>query len=150
MRNLLFAALAFFGFSVFAAEALPLPKVGECWTYATRPGEENSFLVVRRIETLPVLGEVAHISIFKLKMLSPAALGQHVEFVGHMPIALASVRASVREKVTRHFPVVDWEGGYRMWREATTKSGQTGIFIEPVSACVAILEKTLFGGNKAR
>ena len=45
---------------VFGADVIL--KEGDCWSYETRLGEENSFIVIRKIETVPQLGEVAHIS----------------------------------------------------------------------------------------
>ena len=36
--------------------------------YVTRSGEEQSFLVIRKIETLPKVGQVTHVSVFGLKV----------------------------------------------------------------------------------
>ncbi|MBL9200538.1 MAG: hypothetical protein JNL39_08525 [Opitutaceae bacterium] len=151
MKSLLLCLLPVMAVGASAPQTTPEPKVGESWTYNTRPGEESSFLVVRKIETIPGLGEVAHISLFKLRLAGPGLLpGQHVETVGHLPIALASLRASLREKVSRYYPGIDWDGGYQTWMAASKKAGGMGIYTEPVSSCVAILEKALLRGSVSR
>ena len=59
-----------------AAQASDVPlHDGDCWSYHTRPGEEESFIVIRKIEHLPKAGEVVHVSIFGLHVKNPHTAG---------------------------------------------------------------------------
>ena len=113
----------------------------------TRPGEEASFFVIRKIETLPKIGEVIHISIFGLKIKSPSAQKGFIDQAGHIPIAGANLRASLKGRVQRSIPDADWKEGYRTWREAYD-SGKGGVFTKSVSECVGFMEEALNHGKR--
>lgn len=147
MKSSLIKLLAVLGFASSAVAADVALKEGECWSYSSRPGEESSFLVIRKIETLPKLGEVIHVSVFDLKIKSPSAPKGFTDQAGHLPIAGANVRASLKAKIQKKIPDVDWTEGYRMWREAYD-AGRGGVFTKPVSECVGFMEEALNRGKK--
>ena len=60
---------------------------GDSWFYRARDGEQGSFLVIRKIEQIPGAGEVAHISVFRVHVKSPAAPGGFTDQIGHLPIS---------------------------------------------------------------
>jgi hypothetical protein len=147
MKNPLVTFLSILGFASSAIAGDIVLKEGECWSYATRPGEEASFLVIRKIETLPKIGEVIHISIFGLKIKSPSAPNGFTDQAGHVPIAGVNLRSSLKERVQRSIPDTDWKEGYHMWREAYD-SGKGGVFTKSVSECVGFMEEALNRGKK--
>jgi hypothetical protein len=147
MKTTLLKVLAAVGFASSAVAADVAPKEGECWSYTTRPGEEASFVVIRKIETLPKIGEVIHVSLFGLKIKNPAAPKGFTDQAGHLPIAGASVRTSLKERIQKKIPDVGWMEGYRIWREAY-ETGKGGVFSKPVSECVGFLEEGLNRGKK--
>ena len=122
-------------------------KEGECWSYTARPGEDASYLVIRKIETLPKIGEVIHVSVFDLKIKSPSAQKGFTDRAAHLPIAGANVRASLKARIQKKVPDVDWKDGYRMWREAYD-AGKGGVFTKPVRECVGFLEEALGRAEK--
>src|SRR5258705_7880476 len=120
MKNPLNTLLSLIGFGPpLIAKDIAL-KEGECWRYSTRPGEEASFLVIRKIETLPKLGEVVFISVFGIKMKGssiPTGLSQ-IDILD-IPIAGANLRSSLKKRVHKRIPNEDsWQEAYRYWREA--------------------------------
>ncbi|WP_265594040.1 hypothetical protein [Haloferula sp. BvORR071] len=115
------------------------PKEGECWSYTTRPGEEESFAVIRKIETLPKVGEVIHISLFGLKVKNPAAKDGFTAEVGHIPMSGASARASLKKKLDKKVPDFEWEEGYRQWRKSY-ESSQGGVFTKSIAECIGFIE----------
>ena len=147
MKNPIIRLLAFLGFASAAYAADVALKEGDCWTYAARPNEEASFLVIRKIEILPKMGEVIHISIFELKIINPSAPHGYSDRAGHLPITGVQVRASLKEKVQRKIPDGDWKEGYGAWREAYD-SGKAGVFTKSVSECVGIVEEAFKRANK--
>ena len=147
MKNPLNTLLSLIGFGPPLIARDIVLKEGECWRYSTRPGEEASFLVIRKIETLPNHGEVAFISVFGMKMKGssvPKGLTQI-----HIPIAGANLRSSLSKRVHKRLPNQDsWQEAYRYWREAYD-SGKGGIFKQSVSECVGVNEEALDGARKS-
>jgi hypothetical protein len=143
MKNAVSRLLAILGLGSPASTAGVALNAGECWSYLTRPGEEASFLVIRKIETLPKIGEVLHVSVFGLKIRSPSAPTGFTDRVGHLPISAASVRSSVKERLEREIPSVDWNEGYELWRRAETG----GVFTVSVRDCVELVEQALNRGH---
>ena len=115
---------------------------GDCWSYNTRPGEEQSFLVIRKVEQVPKIGEVVHISIFGLHLKNPQTPDGFSSVLPHMPISAESLRRSITQKLQRRAPDCDWQAGYTIWREANA-----GAFSEPVSECVNFTEDALNHGK---
>ena len=142
MRKLVTVPLLALAFAISSRADIPVLKEGDCWTYETRPCEDGSFLVIRKIETSPE-GEVVHISIFGLRIKSSTASSGFTDRIRHLPIFARALRASLKEKVQKTIPEIDWARGYRSWSEA-----HAGGFNEPVSKCVAITEQVLDRGTK--
>ena len=115
---------------------------GECWSYASRPGEESSFLVIRKLEHHEH-GNTAHISVFGLHIANSSAPKGYTDEIGHLPITVDSLRASLRERLTRTPPDCDWQQGYKMWQEAGAPA-----FTEPLKECIRFVEETIAHGCK--
>ena len=118
-------------------------KEGDCWSYNTRPGEESSFIVIRKIEHFPKAGEIVHISIYGVKLKNPA-IGGFSDSIGHMPIAGDNLRKSLKQKLDRKPPDSDWEPGYRSWLKA-----KGGVYALPVRDCVKSVE-IMLGGRRGK
>ena len=54
--------------TVDAQEAEAKYKPRQKWSYKTRPGEEDSYLIVLKVDKDPKLGNIIHIALRKLKM----------------------------------------------------------------------------------
>jgi hypothetical protein len=137
MKNPFNTLLSLIGFGSPAVAGDITLKEGACWLYSTPPGEEASFLVIRKIETLPKAGEVVFISVLGMKMNGssvPAGFTDLSEI--HIPIAGASLRSSLKKRVRKRIFNEGWQEGYRFWREAYD-SGKSGIFAMSVSECVS-------------
>jgi len=117
-------------------------KEGDCWTYATRPGEEGSFLVIRKIETLPKVGEVVHISVFGVKIKNAADRTGFTGEVAHLPVAGENLRASLKDKVEKKVPDIAWKTGYGVWRKGFDAQ-RAGVFRKSVSECITYVEESL-------
>jgi len=142
MKNLCFALFAILGVVLSAVAGDIQFKVGECWSYKTRAGEEASFIVIQKIESLPKEGEVVHISVCDVKIKTAAAEKGIVDKIGHLPIAGASLRSSLKERVTKTIPETEWKQGYKIWREAYD-AGKAGVFTQSVSDCVVYMDNVL-------
>jgi hypothetical protein len=53
---------------------------GQVWSYKTRPGEESSRVLINKIEAMPKLGKVFHISVSAVKVKNPQIAGGFSQF----------------------------------------------------------------------
>ncbi len=111
-------------------------RVGQVWGYQTRAGEEKSTLTIVKVETVPDLGEVVHISIQGLKIKNPD--GKIGDKIAHMPMTPGGLRKSNLKLLKEHAPLPDFQDGYRQWQNA-----QGGAFDLTVAEAVAGTERVV-------
>jgi len=58
---------------------------GQVWAYKTRPGEEESTLLINKVEEDPRLGRIYHISISKLQISTGP--GVFTDQMPHLPVS---------------------------------------------------------------
>src|SRR5687768_9068011 len=71
-------------------------EVGQEWTYATRPADPASTLVIGKIETRGSLGEIVHVTVYEVVLERPGLL-TGATTIGHIPLTRVAVERSVRE-----------------------------------------------------
>jgi hypothetical protein len=107
---------------------------GQAWSYHTRRGEEDSILVIGRIEDLD--GQrVVHIQVRGVSI--PNRQGTS-EVVGHLPISEAALRESVTALAVGRLDQDLFEEGYSEWRRA-----RGGVFTVTVEELVDSLERLM-------
>lgn len=137
MKPRLLGIALLFSFVCAAQAADPELRAGDCWSYASRPGEGESYLVIRKIETYPGQGTVVHISVFDLKL----KLGETVvDRLPHLILGAESLRASLREKVTRTPPETDWQKPYQTWYQRYGSKGKLAVSHIPLRQLLRELE----------
>jgi hypothetical protein len=138
----LFLLLLVFIASSHATEAI---RAGECWGYVSRPGEENSYVVIRRITALPTGGTVIGISILGLKLKAPGAPGGEITEIPYIVIRAEALQASLRTKVERTPPDLSWENLHAAWWEKHGSKGRGNALADPLRLALAGMERTLEG-----
>jgi hypothetical protein len=121
-------------------------KVGQRWSYQTRPEDPKSTIVIGKIEDLPELGRAVHISVLEVNIKNPRAPGGVTHVVHHMPISEAALRGSVIREAGVGTPAPQFEGGYQTWRAAMEK-GEAGIFSVSVREAVGNFESIVNAPN---
>ncbi|MET1111303.1 MAG: hypothetical protein ABWX67_07240 [Allosphingosinicella sp.] len=111
---------------------------GQVWHYRTRPGEEESVVAIRRVETVPeaaALGPVFHVSIIGVK------IGDRFGTVlPHLPVARETLDASVTRRAKGKYELPPFEDGIAEWRAA-----QGGVFTLDLAAIVGFVQTTVAG-----
>lgn len=118
-------------------------RPGQKWSYKTRPGEEDSYLVVLKVDKDPQLGNIVHVALRKLKMkneLTPD--GSVSENVNHMPFSQAALDKSGLKLLEEKTDLPAFAEGYRMWREAFDAE-RAGVYSITVAEAVAVMEAAL-------
>jgi len=115
-----------------------MPQVGECWGYQTRLHETESYIVIRKVEDMPKLGQVWHVSIFDLAVKNPTIPEKPFPYILHVAISEEQLLESLTQKLDRSIPDKDWEEGYNIWLK-----GDGGAFSVPLSECVTAIEEVI-------
>ena len=131
-----------FGFLKKAKNIRPILEPGQVWSYHTRPGEEDSLLVVLKVEQHPRFGKLAHISLENLHGL----IRKHPEWpialapmVAHLPCAHDAIAQSVAKLEGRVDAIPDFSEGYRLWSEAVER-GEAGVYTVALTQIVDAIE----------
>ncbi len=114
---------------------------GQVWTYATRPHEAASRVIVCRVDDDPQLGEVVHIHVGGLRLANVHAPRGFVDHIGHLPFASAALRASVDELESSDAWVPEYEHGYREWRSARERGA--GVWTIALAEVIAAMESAM-------
>jgi len=113
---------------------------GQRWAYKTRPGEENSTLVIGNVEPQPAdkTGAIVHICLEGLKLAGPE--GKTIDHIGHMPMSQQAIDKSVTVLLGQNAPPTsDYNAGYDYWKSA----GGGGTFGITVEQAVSYYEKVI-------
>ena len=121
-------------------------KVGQVWTYRTRPGEEASRLYIARVDNLPNL-TAFHISVDGLRLKNPHSAAGYQTVLPHAPVDEETLKASVVSLAAENAPMPDISEGYGHWREAYD-SGQGGVFNIPVAKIIEYIESIVAKGHR--
>jgi hypothetical protein len=117
-------------------------KVGQKWSYKTRPNEKESYFIVVKVENHPKLGNIIHIAVRDLKMKNPRSPDGISDKVNHMPFAEEAISKSAIKILKEKVDLPDYEEGYNMWREAFD-AGRAGIYTITLAEAVDVMEASL-------
>jgi len=135
---LLICGLLFTGSALSAAEPF---KVGDIWSYQTRPGESTSTLTILKIEQYPDLGQVVHIRVDGIHLINPLK-GNQISDIPHLPFRAGALQQSVTQQVGHAEQTADFSEGYTVWKSAYD-AGKAGAF----KTSVAQTLDDLLGGD---
>jgi hypothetical protein len=119
-------------------------KVGQIWHYKTRKGEEQSTLIVLKIDKSPAVGIIVHVGIRGIQYHSciPAEAPDHIE---HMPFSRKALDESVTELAASSQPIPDFFDAYNEWRALFTDH-KVGIYTTTVADALDFGEKSFRKG----
>jgi hypothetical protein len=117
-------------------------KIGQQWSYHSRPGEEESYFVVLKIDHDAKLGNIVHIAMKRLRMKNRRSPDGISENVNHMPFSEEAINKSEPRLLKEKVELPSFEEGYRLWREAFDK-GHAGIYTISIAEAVGVMEATL-------
>jgi hypothetical protein len=139
MENLvlIMSLLSMFGF----ANATEYSE-GQVWSYKTRSGEENSTVLINKIELNEKLGKIYHISLNEVKVKNPHIAGGLSSDLPHFPVSEETLKKSLTKHIGNRAPNPDYIEGYNTWK-AAFDAGEAGIFTISVSEIVEFIEQTI-------
>lgn len=116
-------------------------KVGQMWSYKTRPNEKDSYFIVVKIDANEKLGNIIHIALKNLKMKNPRSSGSYYESANHLPFAEKAISESAVELLKENAELPDYKEGYKMWKEAFD-AHRAGIYTISIAKAVETMEAT--------
>jgi hypothetical protein len=138
IRALVLPLLAISTFSALAAT--PDFEVGQVWEYKTRVGEEESRVLINKVEEDPKLGRIFHISISKIHLRNSAVT--IADELPHLPVSLETLNSSCTMLVGLSEPNPMYLKGYLIWKQAFD-AGNAGIYTIPIAEILNVAEGTL-------
>lgn len=117
-------------------------KPGQKWSYKNRPGEEESYLIILKIDKDPKLGNIIHIAVHNLKIKNPRSPDGFTNKVGHMPFSQEAIDKSGLKLLQEKTDLPDFAEGYQMWRRPFD-DGRAGIYSITVAEAVKVIETGL-------
>jgi len=121
-------------------------RPGQVWGYQTRPCDEQSYLIVVKVDDALELTNIVHICIEGVRVKDPLSMQWTVKTICHMPIAEEALSASVTEMLGVTTQMPDFHEGYETWR-ANFENSRAGYFKTPVAACVEIVAQAIEGAT---
>lgn len=117
-------------------------KVGQVWSYKTRPNETKSTFIVVKVENLPKLGNIVHIALRDLKIKNPRSPDGISDTMSHLPFAEEALTKSAVKMLKERAELPDFEEGYGLWREAFDQK-RAGVYTITIAEAVEVAEKSL-------
>jgi hypothetical protein len=118
---------------------------GQVWTYSTRPGEENSRVVVGRVDRLPDDHVVVHVAVVGVRIRNPHLESGYQTRIPHAPMSEAALTASLGDLTEEAADLEGFDEGYNFWLTSYEDAGG-GYFTVPVSELPDLYERAFQGG----
>jgi hypothetical protein len=122
---------------------------GQAWTYRTRPGEEASRVMIRRVDIEPEDGEVFHVSILDVKLRNHKVPGGSQPAMHHAAVLRGTLDASLLQADGDADTDETWLNGYDVWRQAYD-NGDAGVFDLTVAEILGYIEKVVAASGELR
>lgn len=128
--------------SMFSVAKAADYAAGQVWSYKTRPGEENSTVLINKVETDAKLGKIFHISVNGVKVKNRHVAGGISTELPHLPVSEKTLKKSLTKLIGTQAPNPNYIEGYKTWR-AAFDAGNAGVFTISVSEIIGFVEKTM-------
>ncbi|HKV33192.1 MAG TPA: hypothetical protein VJP89_02615 [Pyrinomonadaceae bacterium] len=117
-------------------------KVGQKWSYQARAGEEDSYLIIVKIDKDTKLGNIIHIALSGLKIKNRRSPDGISDQINHMPFSEVALNKSGLKLLKEKIDLPDFEEGYQIWRK-DFDAGRAGIYSITVAEAVKVMETAL-------
>ena len=115
---------------------------GQLWSYKTRPGEEKSTVLINKIEVHEKLGNIFHISVYKVKVKNRHITGGITTDLPHFPVSEETLKKSLIKFIGKSEINPEYHEGYKTWKTALD-NGNAGIFTISVAEIIGVVEESI-------
>lgn len=116
-------------------------KIGQIWQYKTRKGEEESRVIILKVDKFE--NEIiVHVSVLNAKIKNSQIKGGISNEIGHLPFSRESIDKSLTKLESSNNELPDFIDGYKQWKKAFN-SGKGGVFTVSVMEAIDYVEQSL-------
>lgn len=115
---------------------------GQLWSCKSRPGDENSLILIDLVESAPDKSAIYHVSVFGVLLPTHKGGPRREADLPHFPVSKETLDKSLLEIVGERSPNESYKAGYKIWRNAFDK-GEAGIFTISIAEIVSIIENQI-------
>lgn len=98
-------------------------RVGEEYSFKSRPIEPNAVLTVVKVEHQDKVGNIVHVRVDSVKVKTSANSEKYSSVITHMPFSEAALDSSGLRKIGETKVIPDYQEGYSEWRTGFYKGG---------------------------
>lgn len=119
-------------------------KEGQVWKYQTRPGEEESRILILKTEyyLFPERVDVVHIAINNLKLKNAKEKSGISEEINFLPFSKRAIDKSVVELEEENVWIHPYEDGYVEWKKSFVVA-KGGVFDMTIRTALKSVEQSL-------
>jgi hypothetical protein len=123
-------------------------EAGQVWSYHHRPDDDGSTVIIDRVESVPNLGTIYHVSVLQVHVKDSTGSIRLID-LPHCPVSSTTLDTSLVALIGKHAPYESYMQGYTEWRQAFD-AGHAGVYTIPLSEIVATLESMFNHGGQSR
>lgn len=117
-------------------------RSGQIWQYETRKGEEQSRVIILKVERSLKEEVVVHIAVLNARIKNPQKEGGISTEIAHLPFSRESMDKSLTKLESSNNELPDYIDGYNQWKKAF-ETGRGGIFTIGVKEAVDYVEQAM-------
>jgi hypothetical protein len=117
-------------------------KVGQVWSYKTRPNEIKSTFIVVKVESDPKLGNIIHIALKDLKIKNSRSSNGITDTMNHLPFAEEAISKSAVKLLKEKAELPNFVEGYNLWRDAFNQK-RAGVYTITIAEAIKVAEESL-------
>ncbi|MBL4677030.1 MAG: hypothetical protein JKY70_12615 [Mucilaginibacter sp.] len=114
---------------------------GQIWTYNNREGEDDSFIVIIKLDDSNSQNPVAHVSTENLSKPGSEEVDTTTWSIGHAPVQLGILAGAL--KTLKGYREIEFNEGYTYWKEEYDK-GKAGVWSIPINEMIDLIQETGF------
>jgi hypothetical protein len=130
-----------FPFFKISSHQVPYSE-GQVWAYKTRAGEDQSTVIINKVESDPKFGSIFHISVTGVRAVNPHIAGGFQSELPHFPVSLTTLEQSLTRLVRQGKPNPNFKDGYKEWKSAFDQ-GKAGVFTTSIAELVDLIESAM-------
>ncbi len=117
-------------------------KEGQVWKYDNRPGEEESRVIILKLDEENDGSVIVHVQVLGLDINNPNS-DESIEEITHMPFTREAAESSLLE-LMGETELPSYEDGYDDWKQEH-EAGNAGVFSITIGESVKYMDETLNG-----
>jgi hypothetical protein len=117
-------------------------KVGQKWSYKTRPNEKDSYFIVLKVENYPKFGNIIHIALSNLKVKNPGSPNGITDQIIELPFAERFIDESAVKILKEKVALPNYQARYDFWRK-NVEAKKGGVHTSSIAKFIDVMEASM-------